>query len=127
MSSLRSVRRQRRGRCSSDLSGAHSVWPVSSVRYWVVSLPSMFRGDGAVSARPSRTVSSPFLMDIDCADIGPAVYINLPVGGVAALLIFLSFQMPSTAKPQKASLKEKISQMDIPGLAAILGAIICYL
>lgn len=67
------------------------------------------------------------LASIERADVAPAVYINLPVGGIAAFLIFVSFRTPSAAKPQNASAKEKVLQMDIPGLTAILGAMICYL
>ncbi|KZP00742.1 MFS general substrate transporter [Calocera viscosa TUFC12733] len=54
-------------------------------------------------------------------------YINLPVGGLAALIIFLFFQMPASAKPVPASWKEKLLQMDPLGTAMIMGAVISYL
>ena len=54
-------------------------------------------------------------------------YVNLPIGGVAAAVIILTFHAPPAAKPQEATLKEKILQMDLPGTFVILGAIICFL
>jgi hypothetical protein len=43
------------------------------------------------------------------------------------LAIFLSFHTPEVAKPKKASVREKIIQMDIPGVGIIIGAMTCYL
>jgi MFS transporter, DHA2 family, glioxin efflux transporter len=54
-------------------------------------------------------------------------YINLPVGGLSALIIFFSFTTPQAAQPEKASLKEKLFQMDIPGTFTIMAAVVCYL
>lgn len=54
-------------------------------------------------------------------------YINLPIGGVSAFIIFLFFRAPSNAVPAKATLKEKILQMDLPGTFIILAAIVCYI
>ena len=54
-------------------------------------------------------------------------YINLPVGGASAAVIFLFFQTPKAAKPQQASWKEKLLQMDLPGTFTIMSAIVCYL
>jgi MFS transporter, DHA2 family, glioxin efflux transporter len=54
-------------------------------------------------------------------------YINLPIGGVAAGIIMLSFQAPAAAKPVKASIKEKILQMDLLGTFTIMAAVVCYL
>ena len=54
-------------------------------------------------------------------------YVNLPIGGVAAAVIILTFHAPPAAKPQEASLKEKLLQMDLPGTFVILSAIICFL
>ena len=53
-------------------------------------------------------------------------YINLPVGGLSALIIFFFFTTPPAAQPVKASWKEKILQMDIPGTFTIMAAVVCY-
>ncbi|KAK7888430.1 hypothetical protein LTR67_008776 [Exophiala xenobiotica] len=54
-------------------------------------------------------------------------YINLPIGGVAAAIIFLFFRTPKAARPQAATWREKLLQMDFPGTFAIMAAIVCYL
>lgn len=54
-------------------------------------------------------------------------YINLPIGGVAAGFIVVFFRTPKAAKPQPATLKEKILQMDLPGTFTIMAATVCYL
>ncbi|MCJ1377897.1 hypothetical protein MMC17_000993 [Xylographa soralifera] len=54
-------------------------------------------------------------------------YINLPIGGVAAAIIFLTFTTPAAAKPVEVPLLEKLKQMDLPGSFTILAAVICYL
>ncbi|KAI0191321.1 putative efflux pump antibiotic resistance protein [Astrocystis sublimbata] len=54
-------------------------------------------------------------------------YLNLPIGGFSALIILLFFQTPPAAQPAKATLKEKILQMDPLGTTLCLGAIISYL
>ncbi|MCJ1474940.1 hypothetical protein MMC13_003600 [Lambiella insularis] len=54
-------------------------------------------------------------------------YINLPVGGAAAAIIFLTFRTPAAAKPAQATLLEKVLQMDPIGTSTIMAAVICYL
>jgi MFS family permease len=54
-------------------------------------------------------------------------YINLPIGGAAAILIFFFFQTPSAAKPQKATPLEKFLQMDLLGTFVLLAAMICLI
>ncbi|KAM5354227.1 hypothetical protein ACJ41O_000877 [Fusarium nematophilum] len=54
-------------------------------------------------------------------------YINLPIGGVSAAIIFLFFQTPRTAIPEKAPLTEKILQMDPLGIVLMMGATISYI
>jgi MFS family permease len=54
-------------------------------------------------------------------------YINLPIGGVAGLAIFIFFKTPANAIPQKASWKEKILQMDLLGTATIMAAVCCFI
>jgi predicted MFS family arabinose efflux permease len=54
-------------------------------------------------------------------------YINLPIGGLAAILIFFFFQTPKAAKPQEATFREKILQMDLLGTFVLMGAIICLI
>jgi hypothetical protein len=49
-------------------------------------------------------------------------YINLPIGGLAALVILLTFKTPATVKRVDATLREKFLQMDFPGTALVLGA-----
>lgn len=54
-------------------------------------------------------------------------YINLPIGGLSAAIIFFFFTAPPASKPVAASLKEKIWQMDLPGTFTIMAAVVCYL
>ncbi|KAK2767550.1 hypothetical protein FQN54_003708 [Arachnomyces sp. PD_36] len=53
-------------------------------------------------------------------------YINLPFGGVAAAAIFFAFRPPRSAKPIPATVREKILQMDLIGVTAICGAVVCF-
>ncbi|KZP00728.1 MFS multidrug transporter-like protein [Calocera viscosa TUFC12733] len=54
-------------------------------------------------------------------------YINLPIGGFAAFVIFLFFKTPEAARAVKASAKEKFLQMDLLGTFTIMAAVVCYL
>ncbi|KAI1264694.1 major facilitator superfamily protein [Xylariaceae sp. FL1019] len=54
-------------------------------------------------------------------------YINLPIGAVSAAIIFVFFKTPPASKPEDASLVEKIRQMDLPGTALLMGAVISYI
>lgn len=54
-------------------------------------------------------------------------YINLPIGGIAGAIILFFFTTPARAVPTKASLKEKILQMDLPGTFTVMAAVICFL
>ena len=54
-------------------------------------------------------------------------YVNLPVGGLAAGLILLFFTAPKQAKPQQATFKEKILQLDLAGSFIFMAAIVCLL
>ena len=54
-------------------------------------------------------------------------YVNLPIGGASAFVILMLFQAPAASKPVKATLKEKILQMDLLGGFTIMAAVICYL
>ncbi|KAH8202202.1 hypothetical protein TruAng_003677 [Truncatella angustata] len=53
-------------------------------------------------------------------------YINLPVGGVSALIIFFLFHTPSASKPIVATWREKMLQMDFVGVALVMAALISY-
>ncbi|KAL2104633.1 hypothetical protein VUR80DRAFT_9997 [Thermomyces stellatus] len=53
--------------------------------------------------------------------------INLPIGGASAVVIFLFFHAPANAVPAKAALAEKVLQMDIPGTALVMGAVISFI
>ena len=54
-------------------------------------------------------------------------YVNLPIGGFSSVIIFIFFQPPPAAKPQEATWKEKLLQMDLPGTFVIMAAVVCYL
>ncbi|CAH0051604.1 unnamed protein product [Clonostachys solani] len=54
-------------------------------------------------------------------------YINLPIGGVSALIMIFFFNTPARAKPAEATLSEKLLQMDPLGTVLIMGAIIAYI
>jgi MFS family permease len=54
-------------------------------------------------------------------------YINLPVGGISAALIFIFFKTPPQAMVVKATWKEKLLQMDPVGIALIMSGIITFI
>ncbi|KAF4966565.1 hypothetical protein FSARC_5807 [Fusarium sarcochroum] len=54
-------------------------------------------------------------------------YINLPIGGVSAGIIFLFFKTPRAAVPVKAPLWEKFLQMDPIGIVLMMGLTISYI
>ena len=54
-------------------------------------------------------------------------YVNLPIGGASAAVIFISFQTPAASKPVKATWREKFLQMDPLGTFTIMAAIVCLL
>jgi len=56
-----------------------------------------------------------------------AFYINLPIGGLSALVIFLIFNAPKNAKPVEAPLLEKIMQMDPAGTLTIIAGVVCFI
>jgi len=53
-------------------------------------------------------------------------YINLPIGGLAAVIVFVFFKAPSNVRPAQATLTEKILQLDLLGAALMMGLIITY-
>ena len=54
-------------------------------------------------------------------------WISLPVGGLAAIVVFFSYRPPKAATPQPATWKETLLQMDPVGTILIMAAGICYL
>ena len=42
-------------------------------------------------------------------------------------MIVFFFQSPAHAKPTEATLREKMLQMDIPGTATVIAALLCYI
>ncbi|TVY19921.1 putative efflux pump gsfJ [Lachnellula arida] len=53
-------------------------------------------------------------------------YINLPVGGLTAVILLIFFSTPKVAKPISASWKEKILNMDPVGVLLIICLIVCF-
>ncbi|TVY88808.1 putative efflux pump [Lachnellula willkommii] len=53
-------------------------------------------------------------------------YINLPVGGLTAVILLIFFSTPKAAKPISASWKEKILNMDPVGVLLIMCLIVCF-
>lgn len=53
-------------------------------------------------------------------------YINLPIGGAAAIAIVFFLRLPSAAQPVKASLTEKLLQLDPVGVSLCMALIISY-
>lgn len=64
--------------------------------------------------------------DYTCSLGHRCFYINLPIGGVSAAVIFIFFHVP-IARASDASLKEKILQLDLPGTVLMMGAIVSLL
>jgi hypothetical protein len=54
-------------------------------------------------------------------------YINLPIGGIAGAIILFFFTTPARSVPAKATLKEKVLQMDLPGTFTIMAGVICFI
>ena len=54
-------------------------------------------------------------------------YINLPIGGISALIILVFFKTPSAAKPRSATVREKLIQMDPVGVILVMSAVISYI
>ncbi|OKO92600.1 hypothetical protein PENSUB_12585 [Penicillium subrubescens] len=53
-------------------------------------------------------------------------YINLPIGGTAAFIVFLLFKPPKSTRQAKIPLKEKLSHMDPIGIVLVLGSLIFF-
>lgn len=53
-------------------------------------------------------------------------YINLPIGGVSAVIISLFYTPPPASSLSNQPLREKILQMDLPGAFLLIGAMVCY-
>ncbi|PSN59688.1 putative MFS transporter [Corynespora cassiicola Philippines] len=53
-------------------------------------------------------------------------YINLPLGGVAASAFVWAYQPLNAVQPVKASAREKLLQMDLPGVLFISGTVVCF-
>jgi MFS family permease len=54
-------------------------------------------------------------------------WINLPIGGASLAVVLFFFKVPSTMTPAKASLREKLLQMDFQGTVLILSSLVCYM
>ena len=53
-------------------------------------------------------------------------YINLPIGGLAALAVFFFFHLPAAAEPPKTSLSKKLLHVDPVGVALAMAGITCF-
>ncbi|GAB7323541.1 hypothetical protein MBLNU13_g07047t2 [Cladosporium sp. NU13] len=54
-------------------------------------------------------------------------WINLPIGGLAAIVVFIFFKTPEHVKPTQAPFKEKLLQMDLIGAALMMSLIVSYM
>lgn len=54
-------------------------------------------------------------------------WISLPIGAVAAGLMFFFFSQPWAAVPQRAGMTEKLLNMDINGGVLVAGSISCFI
>jgi MFS transporter, DHA2 family, glioxin efflux transporter len=54
-------------------------------------------------------------------------YINLPIGGVAALVVFFFFHLPAAAAPPQVSWMKKLLHVDPVGIALAMGGITCFI
>ena len=54
-------------------------------------------------------------------------WINLPIGGLAAIVLFFAYKPPRAATPQPATWRETLLQMDLVGTFLIMAAVVCYL
>ncbi|KAK9414652.1 putative HC-toxin efflux carrier TOXA [Seiridium unicorne] len=54
-------------------------------------------------------------------------YINLPIGGLAMVILLLFFQLPAAGKPPAVGLKTKLLHLDPVGVMLTMGAIICFI
>jgi hypothetical protein len=65
--------------------------------------------------------------NLETNDVDRCFYINLPIGVLPVGTIVFLFRTPENAKPQEATLREKMLQMDPLGTILLMGAIITYL
>lgn len=54
-------------------------------------------------------------------------YINLPIGGVAAVAVFFFFHLPAAAAPPQVSWTKKLLHVDPVGIALAMGSITCFI
>ena len=54
-------------------------------------------------------------------------YINLPIGGVAAIAVFFFFHLPTAAAPPRVSWTKKLLHVDPVGIALAMGGITCFI
>ena len=54
-------------------------------------------------------------------------YINLPIGGIAALAVFFFFRLPAAAAPAEIAWTKKLLHIDPIGIALAMGSITCFI
>ncbi|EOD51779.1 putative major facilitator superfamily transporter protein [Neofusicoccum parvum UCRNP2] len=54
-------------------------------------------------------------------------YVNLPAGGLAALVVLLFFRAPAAARPVRAGWRERALQMDFGGTVLVMGALVMFI
>jgi MFS family permease len=52
-------------------------------------------------------------------------YINLPLGGVVLVFVFLLLHIPDNATASTSTLKQKLQKLNIEGLLALLPGVVC--
>ncbi len=54
-------------------------------------------------------------------------YVNLPIGGVAAVAVFFFFRLPAASAPPRVSWTKKLLHVDPVGIALAMGGIVCFI
>ena len=54
-------------------------------------------------------------------------YINLPLGGASLVILGLFFSNPAAARAEASTWKEIVRHLDLPGIAILIPAVVCYI
>lgn len=72
-------------------------------------------------------VEPPYIVRLNTDLYFIGFYINLPIGGLALVIIFTFFRTPKHIQPAQATVVEKLLQLDLLGTFLIMGCLICYI